>query len=86
MDADVHRQFAEGLVGRHNDREAIGEFEVAIELEPTRLDQRFALAQACLQAKEPEKARGVLKALLELKPDYPGAQTLMESLQETDQP
>ena len=86
MDAEIHRLFARALVGSHNYGEAIEEFEVAVELEPTELDQRFALAEACIGAKQPEKARGVLKALLELEPDYPEAEALIESLQETDQP
>ena len=86
MDAEIHRLFARALVGRHNYSEAIEEFEVAVELEPTELDQRFALAEACIRAKLPDKARGVLEALLELEPDYPEAQALIESLQESDQP
>jgi tetratricopeptide (TPR) repeat protein len=86
MDAEVHRMFARALVGCHNYREAIDEFEVAVELEPTELSQRFALANAHIRAKQPAKARRVLEALLELKPDYPGAATLLESLEETDQP
>jgi tetratricopeptide (TPR) repeat protein len=86
MDADVHRQLAEALVGRHDYPQAIEEYEVAVELEPAKPAQRFALAHACIQAKQPAKARAVLKALLELAPDYPGAEALIESLAETDQP
>ena len=86
MDAEVHRTFARALVECHNYREAIDEFQIAIQLEPTELDQRFALAKAHIRAKQPAKARRVLEALLELEPDYPQAETLLESLEETDQP
>ena len=92
MDAEVHRMFAEAFLGSHNYREAIEEFEIAVELEPTQLNQRFALAGACIRANQPAKARAVLEALWELAPGYLGAEALIESLpvlhheEETDQP
>ncbi len=86
MDAELHGLFAEALVGCHNHWKAIEEFEIAIRLEPTELDRRFALAKAHIQAKQPAKARRVLKALLERDPKYPEAGALLKSLEETDQP
>ena len=34
----------------------------------------------CVEADQKEKAKAVLKKLLELDPDYPGADVLLESL------
>ncbi len=68
------------LVGSHRPAEAIEEFETTIELDPADPQPRFALADACLQAQQPAKARQVLQALLKLVPDYPGAKLLLESI------
>jgi len=84
-DPEVHRAFAEALVGRHNYAMAIEEFETAIELDPSESHQRFALADACLQAGQPEKARRVLEALLRMVPDYPGAEILLQGIEEDEQ-
>ncbi len=86
MDQQVHRVLAQALVGRRQYDRAIEEFQIAIELSPEEPQRRFALADAYLQAKQPEKARQTLIALLELVPDYPGADILLESLEETDPP
>ena len=79
------RAIAEALVGRHNYEKAIEEFETAIELDPAEPHQRFALADACFQAGKREQARVALKALLRMVPDYPGAELLLESIEETEQ-
>jgi len=84
MDSDVHRVYAEALVGLEEYAEAIEEFEVAIELDPTEPQRRFALADVCIQANQPEKARQSLNSLLEMVPDYPGADLLLKSLEEND--
>ena len=59
---------------------AIEEFEAAIELNPANLQQRFALADALVQARQPAKAKKVLEELLRRDPKFPGADTLLESL------
>jgi tetratricopeptide (TPR) repeat protein len=82
LDAEVHRLLASALTGRKQFVPAIEEFETAIELEPSHLPQRFALADACVQAKQAAKARQALDALLKWSPDYPGAAALLESLKE----
>ncbi len=79
-DADVHRLLASALVDLNELDAAIEQFETAIELNPAHLEQRFALADALLQAKQPEKAKKVLEELLKRDPRFPGADTLLESL------
>jgi tetratricopeptide (TPR) repeat protein len=80
MDVEMHRMLGEALVEQEEFGEAIEEYEVAVQLEPRTLHLRFALADACVQADQPEKARKALDELLQLDPDYPGADVLLESL------
>jgi tetratricopeptide (TPR) repeat protein len=80
LDVDMHRILAEASVELREHDTAIREFEVAIELKPQQLQLRLALADACVEAGEKEKAKTVLRKLLELDPDYPGADVLLESL------
>lgn len=80
--AGVHCAFAESLLRRHNYRQAIEEFEAAVELAPHELQPRFALADACLQDGDARKARQVLVDLLRIAPDFPGAEPMLESVLE----
>jgi len=80
QDADAHRLLAAALVELNELDRAIEEFEAAVELNPDHLQQRFALADALLQAQQPAKAKKVLEELLHRDPQYPGADTLLESL------
>ena len=80
QDAEVHRAFAESLASRHNYDLAIEEYRVAIELDPYSPQPRMAVADAYVQAGKPDMARQVLEDLLQLAPDYPGADVLLESL------
>jgi Flp pilus assembly protein TadD len=81
-DAEVRRALAEAHLGRHNHTEAIRQFETAVALDPEEPHQRFALADACVQAGQTQRARKVLQELLRLVPDYPGAEVMLESLEE----
>jgi tetratricopeptide (TPR) repeat protein len=82
-DAEAHRAFAEALSSGHNYGQAIAEFRVAIELDPTAPQPRLGLADACVQNGQADLARRVLEDLLQLAPNYPGADILLESLKET---
>ena len=86
MDADSHRAVAEALVCSHNFAEAIEEFEVAVELDPTTPYLRYALADAQIEAGDHAKAADTLKELLKLDPDYPGAELMLQNIEETDRP
>jgi len=86
MDAKVHQMLGEALAGLARYAPAIEEFETAVRLEPDEPSVRFALADACLQNGQPEKAREALEALLERVPDYPGARVLLENLEEPEKP
>jgi cellulose synthase operon protein C len=79
-DGEVHRLLASALVELDELEPAIEEFEIAIDLNPGHNQQRFALADALVQARQPAKARKVLEELLRRDPKYPGADTLLESL------
>jgi tetratricopeptide (TPR) repeat protein len=79
-DAEVHRLLAMALVDLSELDRAIEEFEAAVDLNPAHLQQRLALADALIQARQPAKAKKVLEALLRRDPKYPGADTLLESL------
>ena len=81
QDVFGHQTLAAALVELKKYDSAIAEYEVAVELAPRQLQLRFALADACVQAEKKEQARQVLTALLELDPEYPGAEVLLESLQ-----
>ena len=83
MDADLHRVVAESAAKRHNDPEAVEEYETAVELKPDDLPLQFALAEALVQSKQPAKAREVLKKLLKCAPNYPGADALLKSIKDT---
>ena len=84
-DSDMYRVIAAGELAVHNYEEAIEHFELAVELNTLEPHRRFSLADAYLQAKRPEKARQVLKELLDLVPDYPGAAAILKSLDEDEE-
>jgi cellulose synthase operon protein C len=80
-DAEVHRLLAAALVELGEMDHAIEEFDVAVELNPAHLQQRFALADALLQARQTARAKKVLAELLRRDPKFPGADSLLESLE-----
>ena len=80
-DADAHRLLAAALADLNELDGAIEEYEAAIELNPAHLQQRLALADALVQAKQPAKAKKVLEELLRRDPKFPGADTLLESIE-----
>jgi len=84
LDAQVHRMLGQALVATADPGKAISAFETAVELAPDEGALRMALADACMQAQETEKARRVLEDLLTRQPDYPGADVLLESLKHGD--
>jgi tetratricopeptide (TPR) repeat protein len=71
---------AESLAAQKKYDESIEEYDVAIEMEQRQLHLRFALADICVQAGKKDRARQALVKLLELDPEYPGADVLLESL------
>ena len=81
--AAAHRLLAAALVKLNELDHAIDEFNVAVEIDPDNLAQRFDLADALLQAHRPPKAKYVLKELLRRDPKYPNAAALLESLEKS---
>ena len=81
-DAEVHRLLAAALVELNALDEAVEEFEAAIDIDPAHLQQRLALADALVQARQPAKAKKVLEELLRRDPQFPGAKALLESLRQ----
>jgi len=86
MDADPHRMLGEALVELRQYAEAVEELEIAVDLEPNNTQQLYTLADAYILAGESTKARGTLKSLLQLEPDFPGARLMLENLEETEKP
>ena len=60
---------------------AIVEYEVAVEIDPNDLSQRFDLADALLKSHKPAEAKKVLQELLRRDPKYPAAAALLESIE-----
>lgn len=81
-EASLHQLLAESLADRHNYLEAIAEYEIAIELDPTPPQPHVALADVYLQIGKPQDARRVLEALLKRMPDHAVAKQLLETLKE----
>jgi tetratricopeptide (TPR) repeat protein len=86
MDSDVHRLLAEAEAALGRYPAAVGEYQVAVKLAPKEPSLRFALADAYLQTKQTERARKELTELLAIDADYPGAQLLLESLDDEPAP
>ncbi|MBL9123283.1 MAG: tetratricopeptide repeat protein [Planctomycetaceae bacterium] len=80
LDAEIHGILAQALSDQNQFAEGIAEYDVALELAPDKLGWQFGLADALVQAGQPQRAREVLRKLLAADPDYPGADTLLESL------
>jgi Tfp pilus assembly protein PilF len=80
-DAESHTALAESLSGRHNSEGAIEQWEIAVELAPEKPQPRFALADAYFQSGQTAKAKEMLKKLLKIAPNYPGADVLLESIE-----
>jgi len=79
-DPAAHRALGEALVARRQYDRGVEQFQIAIQLDPTEPHTRFALADACLQTGQTAKAHEALLELLELVPDYPGAELLLEGI------
>jgi Flp pilus assembly protein TadD len=79
-DAEVHALAGQALAGRGKHAEAAVAYEDAVTLDGNVLAWRFALADACVQSRQFDKARRVLADLLAVDADYPGADLLLESL------
>jgi tetratricopeptide (TPR) repeat protein len=82
MDAEIHRLLAQAEAALKHYPAAVGEYEVALKLKPKDSALRFALADACLQAGQTDRAKRELQELLAVDADYPGAQLLLEGLEE----
>jgi Flp pilus assembly protein TadD len=80
QDVEAHRLLAEAFAGRHDDRKALEEFEVAVRLEPDDAPLRLALAETLVRLGEKDRARVALEELMEMTPDDPRVKTLLESL------
>jgi tetratricopeptide (TPR) repeat protein len=81
-DAEVHRLLAAALVEQTQYTKAISEYQAAIELNPKQLQQRMALADACIQAGQIEQAEAALEELLKVDENVLGAKVLLKSLRE----
>ena len=79
-DGELHSIIAEAAGERHNQQEAIEEYQIAVELGPNDPRPRLGLADAFVQAGKTPEARRVLREFLTLVPDQPAAKLMLESL------
>jgi Flp pilus assembly protein TadD len=82
QDAAAHRALGEAMVALRQYETGVEHFQIAIRLDPTEPHTRFALADAWLQTGRTAKARQALHELLDLAPDYPGAELLLEGIEQ----
>jgi tetratricopeptide (TPR) repeat protein len=80
LNAGTHATLGRALARSGRAGPGIEEIETAIGLDPRTLEWRMALAQACIAAKQNDRARQVLDDLLSRDLLYPGAQQLRQSL------
>lgn len=80
-DAEAHAQVAAARVNQQKWPGAVAEYTTAIELDPDIPAWRMALADAHLAAGQKDDARKVLQKLIEVEPDYPGADVMLEQLE-----
>jgi len=85
-DAELHKAFAEALIGRHNQQMALRELEAAVHLEREDADTQLALAKTLLALGRKDEARKVLNALNQASLDRPRAAAVQELLEATDRP
>src|SRR5262249_22291436 len=81
MDVELHAWRGEALLGQGSAAASAKEYDVAAQLEPDEMKWRMAQARALVKAREPAKAKRVLDELLKRDPNYPGAESLLESLE-----
>jgi tetratricopeptide (TPR) repeat protein len=79
-DVDIHAWRAEALAKLGKPAEAADEYAVAIELDPEQSKLRLALAQLYLDQGDSEKAKAVLKALVDREPNNDAAAKLLEGI------
>ncbi|HTN74820.1 MAG TPA: tetratricopeptide repeat protein [Pirellulaceae bacterium] len=80
QDAELHALVGESRVNRQLHAGAIEEYRVAIELKRDQPAWRFALADALVEAGQKDEARVVLQKLIEVAPEFPGAELMLEQL------
>lgn len=83
-DAELHKAFAEALIGRHNRKMALRELEAAVRLEPEDTDTKLALAETLLALGRNEEAREVATSLKGVALDRPRAAALQKLLEATN--
>ena len=82
MDAETHRMLARAHEGLKNAKQAIPEYEVALQLAPATAEAELGLARCYIQEKQPAKARTVLETLLEREPNHEEAQALLDRVEQ----
>jgi thioredoxin-like negative regulator of GroEL len=80
-DPAIHQWRAVALVSTGSNADAAEEYAHAVTLSPDDLKLRFTLAETCIKAAQPERAKATILELLKHDADYPGARELLESIQ-----
>jgi predicted Zn-dependent protease len=84
-DPTFHVTLADAQLGAGQPAEAVGEYRVALELEPKRPDDiKVKLARALNAAGRGEEARETLDAILKADPEHPEAKVLRDELGGTE--
>ncbi len=64
LDAEIHRMFAEACRGLKDEKRAIEEYEIALELKPKDLEIQLGLAETYLSADRPADAKRLIDEVL----------------------
>lgn len=82
-DPTFHVTLADAQLGANQPAEAVGEYRVALELEPKRPDDiKVKLARALNAAGRGDEARSTLDAILKADPEHPEAKALRDELKQ----
>lgn len=80
MDAETHALLAQTLRFRQRYDRAIEHFETALQIDSRHPEWSVMLAETCIDAEQPEKAKVLLEQLLKKQPDNAAAQRLLQQL------
>ncbi len=80
LDAEIHRELAEACYGLKDNKRAIDEFEIALDLKPKDIDIQLGLAETYWAAERQQDARKILEEVLKKDSENERAASLRERM------